>query len=242
MALRGRRTPALLGLDSEPMTTFLTVPTRGDHPELLEDLIQASSVPRENMVIVRTADVPVPANVAILDAEGPLNIHRWWNMGIEYAQANGGSEVAVLNDDLIINSATIPDLVKALHATGAAIATPGPRDRLYRNRLPLRPLLIGSLWVLDLQSGLRPSEDFQWWYGDDDLDIRARRNFNGLVTVPVWFDHPHAGQATETSQMLQELVEQDEETFKKTHPLAYSWRILDRKSGGRLRRKWKPSL
>ena len=223
------------------MPTFLTVPTRGDHPELLEALVHASSIPRQNIAIVRTADVPVPAGVAVLDAIGPLNIHHWWNLGIDYAKDHGASSVAVLNDDLVINSHTITDLTSALEATGAAIATPGPQVRLHRNRMPLRPLLIGSLWVLDLSSGLKPNEDFQWWYGDDDLDIRARRDFPGLVTVPVWFEHPHAGQSTETSPILQELVAQDERTFRNQHLLAYGWRVLDRKSGGRLRHSWKPN-
>jgi hypothetical protein len=223
------------------MTTFLTVPTRGDHPELLEALCRASTLPRQNIVVIRTADVPVPEGVAVLDASGPLNIHRWWNMGIDYAKHHGASNVAVLNDDLVIDAQTIIGLTSALEASGAAIATPGPQVRLYRNHFPLRPLLIGSLWVLDLKSGLRPNENFQWWYGDDDLDIRARRDFNGLVTAPVWFDHPHASQATDASPLLQQLVAQDEQMFRKSHPLAYSWRILDRKSGGRLRHKWKPS-
>ena len=222
------------------MTTFLTVPTRGDHPELLEALIHASSIPRHKIVIVRTADVQVPAGVAVLDAIGPLNIHRWWNLGIDYAKDHGASNVAVLNDDLVINSHTITDLARALEATGAAIATPGPQVRLHRNRMPLRRLLIGSLWILDLSSGLTPNEDLRWWYGDDDLDIRARRDFGGVVTAPVWFKHPHAGKATDTSPLLQQLVVQDEQTFRKTHPLAYYWRILDRKSGGRLRHEWKP--
>jgi len=224
------------------MPTFLTIPTRGDHPDLLEAIIHASSIPRRNIVIVRTADVPAPAGVVVLDASGPPNIHRWWNMGIDHAKDHGASSIAVLNDDLVINARTITDLTRALETTGAAIATPGPQVRLHRDRMPLRPLLIGSLWVLDLSAGLRPNQEFQWWYGDDDLDVRARRDFGGLVTAPVWFDHPHAGEATNTSPLLQQLVIQDERTFKKSHPLAYYWRILDRKSGGRLRHKWKPSL
>lgn len=223
------------------MSTFLTVPTRGDHPELLAGLIHASSLPLENIVIVRTADVRVPKGVKVLDDSGPTNIHRWWNKGIEFAAEHGATNVAVLNDDLVVGRDSIGALTRMLTMTGATIATPGPEPRLHRTRFPLSPVLIGSLWVLNVHSGLRPDERFRWWYGDDDLDIRARRDFGGVATTPVWFAHPHASEATNSSPFLQDLVAQDARFFHKKHPLAYRWRLVDRKLGGRLRRNWVPA-
>jgi hypothetical protein len=33
--------------------------------------------------------------------------------------------------------------------------------------------IVGSCWLLDLSSGLRPDESYRWWFGDDDLDGRV---------------------------------------------------------------------
>lgn len=215
----------------------VTVPTRGDHPDLLERLVAACGVEREAFIVVRTAPIDPPLGASSLDDFGPINIHRWWNAGLDAAQQLGADYCAVINDDIAVGEGTIEALAGAAHRSGAAIAAPGTRYRLMRDRYPVRPALLGSLWVLDLRCRLRPDEGFRWWFGDNDLDIRARRDFGGLVTVPVSYQHLHASESTDTSPTLQALARQDEETFKDKHPLAHYWRVLDTRLGGRLRRR-----
>jgi len=215
----------------------VTVPTRGDHPELLEQLVIDSGVPRHEFIIVRTANVSTPDGVTVIDDFGGLNIHRWWNTGIACAKERGADYVAVLNDDISIEPGAIQELAAIAAKTGSTIATPFKSRRRFKNRLPLRPVLIGSLWLLDLKTELRPDENFHWWYGDDDLDIRARRDFNGIITMPINFEHVHGGEATESSSELEGFVRLDELYFKSKYPLPYFWRILDRKLGGILRHR-----
>jgi hypothetical protein len=87
--------------------------------------------------------------------------------------------------------------------------------------------------MVNLAHGLRPSEDYRWFFGDDDLDIRARTRFSGIVTVPVTFEHLHAGAATDASPVLQGLIVHDEEVFRRAHPAHYVQRKLRDRMQGR---------
>ena len=209
---------------------FLTLPTRGDHPEVLERVVAESMLPRDRIVIVRTdASAEVPLGTVVVDDFGEVNIQRWWNLGIEEACQRGASVVAVVNDDIVVSADGLATLEAELHRHKATIATPGRRLKLHRNRIPLQPVLVGSLWLLDVSHGLRPDEAYRWWFGDDDLDIRARSRFAGIITVPLSFLHLHAGGSTEGSAKLQALVGLDQQHFKMSHPIGYYSRMLHRR-------------
>jgi len=216
------------------MKLFVTIPTRGDHPELLQQLVTSSGVPRGNVIIVRTAPTETPTGTVTTDDFGEINIQRWWNRGIDIAVENGADFVAVLNDDLTIRPGVLQKLAVAADLYGAALATPGRIESLSTSRIPLNRKLIGSIWILNVRSGLRPDNDFRWWFGDDDLDIRARRNHGGVISVPVDYEHVHASAATDGSSVLQELIDRDRLVFKKKYPIQHFWRFLDRKMSGRL--------
>jgi len=218
------------------MKICVTLPTRGSHPQLLNNLVKDCGISPEDIIIVRTAPTELPPDVQVIDDHGEINIHRWWNKGIMEAATRGADYVAVLNDDLEVGSEAVKQLAHFAQATGAVIATPGESLKVHRNRFPLNRIVVGSIWLLKVDSDLRPDESFNWWFGDDDLDIRARRSRHGIVTVPVDYTHMHASQATDTSPVLQSLIDKDHSTFKKKHYLTSLWRDADRKSGGRLSR------
>lgn len=204
---------------------FLTVPTRGDHPELLARLVEESGLTPDRVVVVRTDPRAVlPDGVTVVEDTGPLNIHRWWNRGIDACVAEGASHVAVVNDDIITTAEGLAALERALDVTGATIASPGVERRIVRGRRPRGRTLVGSLWVLNAGHGLRPSESYRWFFGDDDLDIRARSQFRGVATTPVDFEHVHPGEATSGSPVLLQLAAGDELTFRRQHPLDYLYR------------------
>ncbi len=213
---------------------FLTIPTRGDDPGALADLVRESGVAGDRIIIVRTDPrVTTPDNVRVIDDFADINIHRWWNAGIQYAQALGASSVAVLNDDVRIASGSLDQLHAALHETGATIATPGKRLAIHKRSMHPDRFLVGSIWVINPLHGLRPSEDFRWFYGDDDLDIRARVKFSGIVTVPTDFEHLRPGQTTDSSTRLQALVREDERLFFHRHPARFVYRKLWQRTQGR---------
>lgn len=201
---------------------FMTVPTAGAHPQLLADLVRECGLPPEQVILVATvADVELPEGVIRIDDLGPRNIQRWWRAGIDEAEKRGATAVAVLNDDIRLTPQTLPTLHRELVATGAAIASPARaefRTGVHRRPLvPYEPRLWGSIWMLDLKTGLRPNETFVWWYGDNDLDIRARRHHGGVVLVPVEYEHVHPSTATFKSPELLALTERDAVTFEREH-------------------------
>lgn len=200
----------------------MTVPTAGTRRELLEALIADCGLPRERIVIVATRPgLDLPAGVRVVEDLGPPNIQRWWARGIAEAEALGATAVAVLNDDIRLEPATLPALHDALRETGAAIASPsrdGIRDGLHKRPLiPYEPRLWGSLWVLDVASGLRPDPRYRWWYGDNDLDIRARTRHGGVVLVPVAYEHVHPSTATFQNPDLLAIADDDAKTFERQY-------------------------
>ena len=201
---------------------FVTIPTAGAHPELLGDLIRDCGLPPEHIIIVATKPgVELPEGVVRVDEFGERNIQRWWSLGIDEAERRGATAVAVLNDDIRVSKATLPMLHEALLNTGAAIASPARSEfkrGLHRRPLiPYVPRIWGSIWVLDLATGLRPNPKFVWWYGDNDLDIRARRSHGGVVLVDVDYEHVHPSTATFRSPELLALTELDAVTFEREH-------------------------
>jgi hypothetical protein len=160
----------------------------------------------------------------VLDDFGGVNIQRWWNRGIAEAARRGATVVAVANDDIQIAPGTLQELVKQLLRTGATIATPGRELRLYRSPWTVRRRLDGALWLLSLAEGLRPDNAYSWGYGDDELDLQARRRHNGVVTVPVDYFHVHHNRATDTDSFLVRLSRSDASTFRSRHPLTWVMR------------------
>ena len=217
------------------MMLFLTIPTRGDRPELLRQLLRDSGLPPEQILLVRTApEVHLSTGARVVDDFGPINIQRWWQTGIEKALQLGASSVAVLNDDVGIAPGSLQDMHAILNETGATIATPGKSLRLHRRSLAPQRILVGAFWMVNPCHGLRPCEDFRWFYGDDDLDIRARVKYAGVVTVPVQFTHSRAGQSTKKSPQLQELIQRDRKLFARRHPARYIYRKLWERTDGRV--------
>ena len=201
---------------------FMTVPTAGAHPELLADLIRDCGLPPERVVIVVTKPgVDLPEGVIRVESFGPPRIQHWWTLGIDEAQRRGATAVAVLNDDIRVQPATLARLHSELTGTCAAIASPsrpGIRDGVHKRPLiPYEPRLWGSIWVLNLATGLRPDERYVWWYGDNDLDLRARRHHGGVVLVPVEYEHVHPSTATFRSPELLAIAERDGQRFESEH-------------------------
>lgn len=197
---------------------FMTVPTAGKHPELLDALIRDSGLPLNQIVIVVTKPgVALPDGVIRVEDFESMNIQRWWNAGIDEAQQRGANVVAVLNDDMWLAPHSLVELRDELVRTGATIASPsrpGEREGLHKGRLvPYSPKLWGCFWLLDLDSGLRPDDKYVWWYGDHDLDIRARRDFGGVVTKSVDYEHLYPGEGTGASAALLAQTHKDAEIY-----------------------------
>lgn len=201
---------------------FMTVPTAAAHPELLQGLIETCGIPRERIIVIATRpNLNLPEGVVVVEDLDPPNIQRWWARGIAEAETRGATAVAVCNDDLRLTPTTLAELHAALVRTGAAIASPSrPEHKLGLHRghlVPYSPRLWGALWMVDVACGLRPNPKYVWWYGDSDLDIRARRDYGGVVSVDVEYEHLHPGEGTAKSSSLVAQTDIDAVTFQQDY-------------------------
>lgn len=213
---------------------FCVIPTRGDRNDQLEALVSNAAEAPERAIIIKTAPgIQTPADTLSIEDLGPRNIHRWWNRGIDLAHELGATSVAVLNDDVKISRHSLQEMSRLLHNTGATLATPGSEVALFRQKRPQIRRLHGFAWMLNPKHELRPDEDFHWYFGDDDLEIRARRRFMGLVTVPVEFEHLYPGHSTVSSPELMQQINRDEILFRRKYPLDYTWRKVIERTQGR---------
>lgn len=205
-------------LSEDRLSLFVTVPTAGSHPDLLDGIINSCGVPRERIILIRTKpDAELPTGCIVIDDFETPNIQRWWKRGIDESVVRGATAVAVLNDDLRIESDTLHRLHGELVSTGATVATPSrPGLRLgvhKRPLIPYEPVIWGCLWMVDATTDLRPDPRYVWWYGDNDLDIRARRDYAGIVSCDVVYEHHFPGVGTSKSPELIRQSDLDAVTF-----------------------------
>lgn len=137
----------------------------------------------------------------------PPNLSRLWNTGldiiVDMAELDGeGYDVAILNDDAIVPPGWFQAMSDAMREHGAAAACQQPfGSQLTQVWGPdvapsVATRLTGWAFLLRGELGLRFDEQFEWWGGDDDMSIQARRS-GGLVMVPGFpVQNVHANEST----------------------------------------------
>jgi hypothetical protein len=182
------------------LNIWLTIPS-GDRRQYLPDIIKESQIPLNKIVIVHTVESePIEGVNNIWDLE-PVNIHRWWNRGIDMARESNADYIAVLNDDLILKNNPINKIANRMRDTKSVLGYPVPN------------IGIGYCWVIDIKSNIRADENFRWWYGDDDIRMQATI-LGEVIYVPVEVNHLHPNQLTSDNKDLMELTKADEILFK----------------------------
>lgn len=196
------------------MNPFLVIPTLGapqPGPDRLPNVVALAEHGMQTVIVVTgTAFAPrVHAAVrhmthvrVITPPRFPINIHRWWNHGIDEAVSVGATTVAVLNDDTAAGSAD--DLFTLAEAAegGISYVTPAWAQR--------ETPLTGYAFGID-PFVIRPDQDFEWWWGEHDLFHRAvdRR----LTVKPVRVDIRHlrtdAAYPTLTDTTLTAMIDRD---------------------------------
>jgi hypothetical protein len=177
---------------------FAVVATR-DRPTELADVFGRLKADGVHVVVVDNGSTPPIASgdgyTVITDGEQPPNLSRLWNLGLERAAklaAEHGQcqwDVGVVNDDAVLPDGWFDACVDAMRFYGAAAACSDPHGRLTAPLAKTAPdadgftRLCGWAFVLRGESGLRFDERFRWWFGDTDIDWRARAA-GGMVIVP----------------------------------------------------------
>lgn len=210
---------------------YAVIPTR-NRPAELARCVEAISPQVDAVVIVDNGSDP-PACPPIVDGRGHLLIHdpeqppnlsKLWNEGLNVAHAHAydaglhGWDVAVLNDDAEPPPGWFETVAAAMREHGCAAGSSDAHGTLtapliYREARTDNAFhrLCGWAFVLRGESELRADERLRWWYGDDDLDWRARQA-GGTVVIP-GFPVPNTRANSTTVGALAEQAGKDRATF-----------------------------
>lgn len=217
---------------SEPFRAAV-VPTRNRH-DMLADCIN-SVVDQVDRVIVldnlsdpRIDPEPWYGKAAVVRVPlDPPNISSFWNVGLANAEllaSHAGAprwDVAVLNSDVVVPPGWIDVLSTAMRATTAVLAYPdqhGGAQQILHTRadpIDLRQRITGYAYLLRGETGLRLDEQLAWWYGDDDLDWRAREQGGALLVPGIAVEHRCPNGSMYERPELGEQAGRDRETFQR---------------------------
>jgi len=143
-------------------------------------------------------------NVHHIEDFEEINIYRWWNKGIDYAEKHGAKYVVVLNDDLDFDRNFVKNLYGKLRLYGHAIV-----DTTNSGNNG------GAAWIMDLSYKLRLNESFRWWYGDTEIFNRAKKIKRFGRYTSKNFKHLEPSKQTKEDKKLLELIKQDENLYNK---------------------------
>lgn len=149
---------------------FVVIPTRFDRPTVLPLVESCRQVAVTVLVHTEPGHADVPGTVSVHDFS--LSIQHWWNSGLDQT----AGPTLILNDDIY---ATPDDLTRLFAELDNA-------DVVYLSghRVGHRTPLTG--WCYGIRPDvIRPDEAFGWWYGDDDLYLRAVRDGLRVVAVDI---------------------------------------------------------
>jgi GT2 family glycosyltransferase len=207
------------------------IPTRDRH-DLLTDCINSVVDQVDRVIVIDNLSAPPidpeawhgKVGVARLPMDPP-NISTLWNVGLALADAAAHRasvnqwDIAILNSDVVVPAGWIAGLSAAMRSTSAVLAYPdqhgGTRQILHATAEPidLRQRITGYAYLLRGEIGLRLDEDLAWWYGDDDLDWRAREAGGALLVPGLAVEHRCPNVSTSQRPELQEQAGRDRAAF-----------------------------
>lgn len=209
---------------------YAVIPTY-NRPEVCLRAIAAAVGEADHVYVIDNGDDPALAAPVSDSREWyvlrtpmrPPNISKLWNIGIDLAavHARGADleewDVAVLNDDAIIPPGWFDAVSHQMRTWGAAAGSSGYSDKStsYLHRTPgttaLAHRMQGHAFILRGEAGLRADETLQWWCGDNDLDMQARKAGGTVIIGGYPVEHLHPDQSTRGELAAQTAV--DMQTF-----------------------------
>jgi hypothetical protein len=206
---------------------YAIVPTR-NRPARLLALVYALSDQCDHIVVLDNAsDPPVDAaklkfaagnaTVTVLrDDEQPPNLSRFFNLMLDQCGQPAGEpfDVAVLNDDDVVPAGWYDACSTGLRGHGTALIAhtahtePALLTDIHNDP---RNRMCPHAFVMRGEAGLRADESLRWWFGDTDLDLRARQAGGVLSVQGPTVINAHANQTTNGE--LAEQARRDHATF-----------------------------
>jgi hypothetical protein len=130
-----------------------------------------------------------------------INIHRWWNRGIDYAKSRGAEYIVITNDDVSFPEDMIEKMIEKMQEKNALVCGLAHHA--------------GVFFILKADSNIRADESFKWWCGDGDIFRQAL-----LQDSLVWykennFKHFEHNVQTESNDYLKNLGKEDFKIYYK---------------------------
>jgi len=154
------------------MERFVIIPTRAGLTPSLGELLDAVTAASAKPVIITNIGQNVDYPGAICVERRRQNFQHWGNLGLEYAlnaTANGADVFAlIINDDIRIDPAQLDRIFdQAVHSDVISMD----------DRPPFTPWSPMTGWLFGVRPGkIWLDEAFTFWWGDDDLWVRATRD------------------------------------------------------------------
>jgi glycosyltransferase involved in cell wall biosynthesis len=181
--------------------TWVVVPVGARH-KYLEQLVNILSEYKGRIVFVNNKfPYPVFDGVHHIEDFEEINIHRWWNKGIDFAKNNGAKHVAVLNDDLVFDSSLIFDMVVAMKKGHYEVSSAMGN--------------LGVFWIIDTESEIKADENLRWWCGDGDIFRQAKIKNKLLNYETNRLYHLEHNVQTSESDELRKLGQEDLKKYRK---------------------------
>lgn len=214
------------------MKRHAVIPTRGNRPFTLYRCLEAIGKQVDRVFLVDNSDwgfandpaeqdtlagLCQPAGITCIhDPQQPPNLSALWNRGLEAAGEDSLMHwVAVLNDDAIVPANWFGHLSGQMESAGAVAG--GYNGALTKHTKPgvtaLHERMPGHAFMLDGRYELRADEQFQWWCGDNDLDMQARTAGGTLILPDDPVVHMFPDRSTAENPVLQARTSIDMKLF-----------------------------
>lgn len=221
------------------MKLFAVIPTVGERNETLFPMCRQLEEDGVTTIIVlnrRETDPDIPSlyerttgsapyiRTHYWTPSQPVNLSKVWNLGLDWAEELAKGEeftVAVFNDDLTLPPGLVQAFADKIQQEGSSAVYAHPTTDLpnMTENVPwhLGNRMVGYAFALRGWDGLRADEDFLWWWGDSDLDWRARKKWGvSALGVPALQHHDPNGYTNRNPELTAQ-AGRDRETFAKKH-------------------------
>ena len=147
-------------------------------------------------------------NVVHIEDFDEVNIHRWWNKGINYAKEQGASHVIILNDDLDFDENFIKEMYNFMISNKYFVCD---ADNSGNNG--------GAAFMINLESGFTMEESLRWWYGDTLLFDKAKKIRKFEKFSHASFKHFEPNKQLSENSFLKELTHNDKKQYEELKSL-----------------------
>jgi len=176
---------------------FIVIPVHNRRDMLRELLDELNYDPNHIILVDNNSEPPLNQDFSdqgIIVWETERNIQHLWNVGWRSVEvrATGPYAIAFLNSDAWVSLDTLRVMVGCLDSLDASVVSPdscsilmpgGFIRKTTPGPVPWQHLMAGYGFVVRGELQTRFDERFVWWYGDNDFDWQARREFGGTVLV-----------------------------------------------------------